>query len=72
MRAARVVNREGGAIEDQLNLIQERMESDGERYDRFYGIDIESREPYTCIIQSDEMGAAEVLALVIQHLEEYL
>lgn len=72
VRAARVVNREGGAIEDQLNLIQERMESDGERYNRFYGIDIESREPYTCIIQSDERGTEEVLALVLQHLEEYL
>ena len=48
------------------------MESDGERYNRFYGIDIESREPYTCIIQSDERGTEEVLALVLQHLEEYL
>jgi cytidylate kinase len=70
--AARVVNREGGSIDDQLNLINERMELDGERYERFYGIDIDSREPYTCIIQSDNLGIEEVQSLVLQHLEDYL
>ena len=72
VRAARVVNREGGSIDDQLNLIKERMELDGKRYERFYGIDIESREPYTCIIQSDNMGAEEVLSGVLEHMEGYL
>jgi cytidylate kinase len=72
VRAARVVNREGGSIDDQLNLINERMELDGERYERFYGIDIDSREPYTCIIQSDNLGIEEVQSLVLQHLEDYL
>ena len=71
VRAARVVNREGGSIDDQLNLIKERMELDGKRYERFYGIDIESREPYTCIIESDNMGAEEVLSGVLEHMEGY-
>ena len=72
VRAARVVNREGGSIDNQLNLINERMELDGERYERFYGIDIDSREPYTCIIKSDNLGVEEVQSLVLQHLEDYL
>ena len=72
VRAARVVNREGGTIDDQLNLIKERMELDEERYERLYGIDIESREPYTCVIQSDNLGAEDVLSSVLEHMEEYL
>ena len=72
VRAARVVNREGGSIDEQLKQIRERMESDGERYERFYGIDIDSRQPYTCIIESDDLGIEEVVALVLEHLEEYL
>jgi cytidylate kinase len=72
VRAARVVTREGGSIENQLNRIKERMELDGERYDRFYGIDIDSREPYTCIIQSDNLGTEEVLSVVLEHMEDYL
>ncbi|MEE2748075.1 MAG: hypothetical protein VX473_06380, partial [Candidatus Thermoplasmatota archaeon] len=72
VRATRVVNREGGSIEEQLNLIRERMESDCNRYERFYGIDIESREPYTCIIESDHLGIEEVVSRVLEHLEDYL
>jgi len=71
VRAARVVNREGGSIDEQLNLIKARMESDGERYERFYGIDIDSREPYTCVIDSDDLGIEEVVSLVLEHLEGY-
>tara|TARA_Y100000588_G_C13789448_1_gene726025 strand:- start:99 stop:641 length:543 start_codon:yes stop_codon:yes gene_type:complete len=71
VRAARVVNREGGSIDEQLNLIRERMESDGKRYERYYGIDIDSHEPYTCIIQSDDLGIEEVVSLVLEHLEGY-
>ncbi|MEC8927542.1 MAG: cytidylate kinase family protein [Candidatus Thermoplasmatota archaeon] len=71
VRASRVVNREGGNIDDQLNMISERMKLDGVRYERFYGIDIDSREPYTCIIQSDNIGVEEVRSLVLEHLEDY-
>ncbi|MEC8926997.1 MAG: cytidylate kinase family protein [Candidatus Thermoplasmatota archaeon] len=72
VRATRVVNREGGSIDEQLNLIKERMKSDGERYERFYGIDIDSREPYTCIIESDDLGIEEVVSHVLEHLGDYL
>ena len=71
VRAARVVNREGGSTDEQLKLIQERMASDGERYERFYGIDIESREPYTCVIQTDDLEIEEVVSLVLEHLGDY-
>ena len=71
-RAKRVVNREGGSIDEQVDLIRERMEYDAERYLRFYEIDIESREPYTCVIESDDMRPEEVLAVVRRHLEAYV
>ena len=71
VRAERVVNREGGSIELQVNLIRERMDYDGARYMRFYGIDINSQEPYTCVIESDQMDAGQVLQRVLTHLEEF-
>jgi len=71
VRAERVVNREGGTIDGQLTLIRERMESDASRYMQFYGIDINSHEPYTHIIDSDEKSAEQVLRDVLKHLEEF-
>ena len=72
VRAERVINREGGSMDERLNLIRERMEYDGMRYDRYYGIDINSHEPYTCIIESDDLNAQDVLTLVMEHLEDFL
>ena len=71
VRAERVVNREGRSHSEQLALIRERMEYDGSRYKLLYGIEIDSKAPYTCVIQSDELGAEEVLNIAIEHLEEY-
>jgi predicted cytidylate kinase len=71
VRAERVVNREGGSVDDRLTQIQERMDYDGMRYNRYYGIDINSQEPYTCIIESDNLDQDEVLNLVLQHLGDY-
>jgi len=71
VRAERVVNREGGEIENKIDLIRERMGADGARYMRYYGIDINSNDPYTCVIESDNMDAEEVLERVLEHLEEF-
>ena len=71
VRAERVVNREGGSIDLQLNLIRERMNSDASRYMQFYGLDINSHVPYTYVIDSDQKDAEEVLRDVLKHLEEY-
>ena len=72
VRAIRVVNREGGAELSQLALIRERMQYDASRYKQLYNIDIDSKEPYTCIIEADSLDAEEVLTVALEHLEEYL
>ena len=72
VRAIRVVNREGGAQSSQLALIRERMQYDAARYKQLYNIDIDSTEPYTCIIEADSLNADEVLTVALEHLEEYL
>lgn len=72
VRAIRVVNREGGAQSTQLALIRERMQYDAARYKQLYNIDIDSKEPYTCIIEADSLNAEEVLSVALEHLEEYL
>ena len=65
------MNREGGSVEKQIELIRERMEYDGSRYSEYYDIDINSHDPYTCVIESDDMSIEDVLARVQHHLEEY-
>ena len=70
VRSERVVNREGGTVEEQMILIRERMEYDESRYFDYYDIDINSHDPYTCVIESDDMSAEDVLAHVLRHLEE--
>ena len=70
VRARRVVDREGGSHAEQLQLIRDRMRYDGARYKQLYDIDIESKDPYTCIIESDSMDVNEVLSVALEHLEE--
>ena len=69
VRAERVVEREGGTIDEQLRLIRERMNSDASRYMQFYDIDINSHIPYTHVIDSDVKNAEEILRDVLKHLE---
>ena len=69
IRASRIVSREGGTIQDRIPLIRERMESDRARYLEYYGIDIDSTEPYTIVIEASDLDAISVLALVKKHLE---
>ena len=69
-RAIRVVNREGGNIDTQRAKGIERMEADAARYLRLYGIDMDSREPYDCVIDGTNQRADEVLAATISYLED--
>ncbi|MDP6906400.1 MAG: AAA family ATPase [Candidatus Thalassarchaeaceae archaeon] len=67
-RALRVVNREGGSVDYQQEKIVQRMEADASRYAKLYDINIESMEPYNCIIEGDEIGAEKVLEQVLAHM----
>ncbi|MEC7703783.1 MAG: AAA family ATPase [Candidatus Thermoplasmatota archaeon] len=69
IRASRIVSREGGTIQGQVPQIKERMESDKLRYLQYYDIDIDSMEPYTLVIDANDMDAGSVLSLVKMHLE---
>lgn len=69
-RARRVVSREGGTMQDQRDKGDARMASDAARYAKLYDIDIQSREPYDCIIHSDDLSIDDVLNAVLTRLEE--
>lgn len=68
-RAKRVVNREGGTLNEQRSKIIQRMRADNKRYSKLYGIDIDSFEPYDCIIDGDHLTPEAVLSTVLTHLE---
>ena len=57
--------------DEQLKLIRKRMKYDAGRYKQLYDIDIESKSPYTCIIESDNLNPDQVLNAALVHLEAY-
>lgn len=69
-RANRVVSREGGTLDEQLEKGRLRMASDAVRYQELYGIDLADMTPYDHIIHADALDIDGVLNAALQHLEE--
>ena len=69
-RAARVVDREGGSLDDAKEANRRRMEVDGARFMHLYGLDPEDPTPYTHVLDVSEQTAEEVLAAVLSLIEE--
>jgi cytidylate kinase len=69
-RAARVVHREGGALEEALEANRRRMQVDGARFQHLYGVLPEDPTPYTHIIDASERTVEDVMSVVLALLEE--
>ena len=69
-RARRVVNREGGTLEEQLDRIMERQQMDGARFKEMYQILPEDPEPYSHRIEASTMDIDQVIQSVLNLIEE--
>jgi len=68
-RARRVVTREGLTHEEALAANQLRIELDGARFERMYGLAPEDPTPYTHIIEASTLSAHDILEQVASLLE---
>ena len=69
-RAQRVQSREGGEIADILEASKKRASVDAERFLELYQLLPEQEEPYTHRIDASSLNPQEVLALVLNIVEE--
>jgi len=68
-RARRVVDREGGSLEQRIGEIEAREELDLQRFMELYNLDPSDPTPYTNILNTDTMSIEEVLAEVCNIIE---
>jgi CMP/dCMP kinase len=70
IRAERIVNREGGSINDQLRKLKERENSEQTRYKKYYDIDLTDITIYDFIIDSSEKTPDEILGIITDELRK--
>jgi cytidylate kinase len=69
-RAKRVQAREGGDLNFIIEENKQRSKVDEQRFDELYGLLPQQTEPYTHIINASDLNPQEVLASVLDILEE--
>ena len=69
-RAKRVQAREGGELNSIIEANEQRSKIDEQRFDELYGLLPQQKEPYTHIINASDLNPQEVLASVLDILEE--
>ena len=70
IRAERIVNREGGSVNDQLSKLINRENSERNRYEKYYHIDITDTSIYDLIIDSSQMTPDNILSIILHHLKQ--
>ncbi len=70
IRAERIVNREGGTVSDQLLKLINRENSERNRYERYYHIDITNTSIYDLIIDSSQMTPDKIISIILHHLKQ--
>jgi cytidylate kinase len=69
-RAARIVKREGGSLEDIANFTAERDSRDNRRYIRIYNIDNYKYEFADLVIDTDNITPDEIAGKIIEAAEK--
>jgi cytidylate kinase len=69
-RAARIVKREGGALDEVAAFTQERDRQDHSRYLRIYNIDNDRYDFAGLIIDTDDLQPPEIAEIIIKKAQE--
>jgi predicted cytidylate kinase len=68
LRAERVMERDGGSIDDVYMKMERREASEARRYLDYYGIDPREHHHYDIVIDSTNMTPEEEVDLIMEHL----
>ena len=69
-RAARILKREGGSIEEIAAFTAERDRQDHDRYHRIYNLDTDNFGFVDLIIDTDDLSPEEIVELIIKKARE--
>ncbi|QQO08044.1 (d)CMP kinase [Breznakiella homolactica] len=69
-RARRILEREGGSLEDVAAFTSERDKQDRERYIRIYGIDNDDYSFADLTIDTDNLNPGQIVDIIIQEAEK--
>lgn len=71
-RIRRLVDRDGGTVEQQMDRTRQRELSEAQRYRRYYGIDLADLGPYDLVLDSTHRLPQELLGEVLTALQSHL
>lgn len=69
-RAERIMKREGGSLEYQIETTRKRDEENYNRYLNIYGIDCEKYDFADLVIQTDDKTAEQVADIVLEYIDK--
>jgi len=72
IRAARILKREGGTLDEVAAFTAERDRQDHNRYLRIYNIDNNNYEPADIVINTDNIEPDEIAKIIIEAAEKIL
>jgi len=70
IRAERIVNREGGSVDDQLKKLLQRERSERRRYQKYYDIDVTNITIYDLVIDSSKKTPEEILKIILRNVRQ--
>ncbi len=70
VRLARVLRREGGDADARRRQMETREASERVRYQRYYGYDLASHEPYALVLETEAATPDELVARIVEAARE--
>jgi cytidylate kinase len=70
-RIRRLVDRDGGDVDEQRRYTRERVAQEADRYRRFYGADPADPSIYDLVLDSEGVEPAELVRRVVEGLGRY-
>jgi cytidylate kinase len=64
IRARRIAAREGIAYEEALSAMKSRERSENNRYEKYYGINLDDLSIYDLIIDSSKWGERDIVGMI--------
>jgi len=72
IRAKRIAKRDGKTLEEALEEIKVREESNKKRYMKFYGIDLNDLSIYDIVINTEKWSEQEVEEVLVKLIKSYI
>ncbi len=69
-RVRRIVEREGGSLEEKRKEMEEREESEAKRYKNFYGIDLGDLSIYDVVVDTTNISPDVVMKKILEKIKD--